>query len=163
MVNDRENYEHDIFINILSYTQVVGTYQLDSDKWSHLSDPYMNLRLDKAATSNHLHFQSRSFLQGFIQYYRTKQNTLNMSLPQMWLSACQFNNYSSEVQHVTHICNQNNNQNICSTNFCLLSSNHINKPAPGFISWGSWLLLILAAQNVIEWLCVQHVAACVHA
>lgn len=70
---------------------------------------------------------------GVIQYYRTKKPTLNMYLPQMWLSACQFNNYSSEVQHVTHICNQNNNQDICSTNFCLLSSNHINKPAPGLL------------------------------
>lgn len=43
--------------------QVLGAYQEDNDKWSHLSDPYMNLHLDKAATSNHLHSQSRFFLQ----------------------------------------------------------------------------------------------------
>lgn len=43
--------------------QVLGTYQEDNDKCSHLSDPYTSLHLDKAATSSHLHSQSRSFLQ----------------------------------------------------------------------------------------------------
>lgn len=48
---------------MLNNTQVDGTYQEDSDKCSHLSDPYTSLHLDMAATNNHLHSQSRSFLQ----------------------------------------------------------------------------------------------------
>lgn len=48
---------------MLNNTQVVYTYQEDNDKCSHLSDPYTSLHLDKAATNNHLHSQSRFFLQ----------------------------------------------------------------------------------------------------
>lgn len=50
-------------INVINNTQVAGTYQEDSDKCSHLSDPYMSLHLDTAGTNNHLHSPSRSFLQ----------------------------------------------------------------------------------------------------
>lgn len=48
---------------MLNNTQVHATYQEDSDKCSHLSDPYTSLHLDKAATNNHLHSENRPFLQ----------------------------------------------------------------------------------------------------
>lgn len=48
---------------MLNNTQVICTYQEDNDKCSHLSDLYTSLHLDKAATNNHLHSQSKFFLQ----------------------------------------------------------------------------------------------------
>lgn len=47
------------FVNMY---QLLGTYQKDNDKCSHLSDPHTSLHLDRAATSSRLRSPSRSFL-----------------------------------------------------------------------------------------------------
>lgn len=55
----------DIFRKMLNKTQVssVRTYQRDSDKCSHLPDPYRSLHLDRAETNNHSHSENSFFLQ----------------------------------------------------------------------------------------------------